>query len=516
MGRPSKRATKIRKASEFDGARLSAALRVPIAGTGNVYAWELSAIYDVRNQQMAGKFALPARLADSMRTDDALFVAYKNRLAPMRSLSSEIKASGKSALAKRIASEADAAFGEDGACLSLETILSTVGCLVNHGVAFTLTTPQPRDDGSRVDFFVSYWPIEFVRWDSVRRQFMARVDPSQQPLPPDAIGSEVPIVHGDGRWTIYAEHEHEPWKHGVVVAAALVWAAHAFALRDWAKGSAAHGNAKVVGELPQGIALQDGDGSLSPEAAAFIELLKAIVTEDAPAGIAPAGSKVNYLVNSSTAWQVWSELGNNREKAAARVYLGTDGILGAQGGAPGVDLTKLLGVATTLVQGDVGTFSKCFRQGVIEPWTAVNFGDSTLAPSRVYMLPDGDEDTKREGNAKKRQAFYADIEKAKELGFVVDQEYVNDVATIHGVDAPTLPAASAAAAPSIALAPTDIASVVRVNEARASAGLGPMLLPDGSADPDGLLTIDAFKAKNAAVSASNAAGPPTTSQQAPQ
>lgn len=409
-----------------------------MSGTGNAYAWQLSAIYDVRNQQMAGSFGLPARLADSMRTDGSLFVAYKNRLAPLRSLGSEIRPAGPSALAKRIASEADAAFGVDGVCLSLETIMSTVGCLVNHGVAFTLTTPTPRDDGSRVDFFVSYWPIEFVRWDSVRKCFMARIDPAQQPLPPDAIGGEVPIVHGDGRWTIYAEQEHEPWKHGVIIAAALIWAIHAFALRDWAKGSAAHGNAKVVGELPQGVALQDGDSSLTPEAAAFIELLKAIVTEDAPAGIRPAGSKVDYITNNSTAWQVWLELTNNGEKAAARVYLGTDGILGAQGGAPGVDLTKLFGVAVTLVAGDTGTFTKCFRQGVIEPWTAVNFGDSTLAPARVYLIPDGDEDAVRDSNAKRRQDFYADIEKAKELGFVVDQAFVDAAAKIYGIDPPKL------------------------------------------------------------------------------
>ncbi len=51
--------------------------------------------------------------------------------------------------------------------------------------------------------------------------------------------------------------------------------------------------------------------------------------------------------------------------------------------------------------------------------------------------------------------------------------------------------------PTIALAPTDLAGVVSVNEARASAGLGP-LLKDGGEDPDGFITVGEYKAKKEA------------------
>ena len=56
----------------------------------------------------------------------------------------------------------------------------------------------------------------------------------------------------------------------------------------------------------------------------------------------------------------------------------------------------------------------------------------------------------------------------------------------------------------LVLAPTDVAVIVKVNEGRRSQGLGPLLLPDGRPDPDGYLTIAAFKAKHAAVVAAAA------------
>lgn len=486
------------------------ALRTPYASSAGVYAWTNPEIYAARAMQMSGSFAQAAEMADAMRTDDALFNAYENRLAPIRCLTPEVKPAAASARALSIANEADALYGANGIGLSVATVCSIIGCLVNHGVAFSVTDWRPREDGSRVDMFVRYWPIEFVRWDATRGCFMARVDSTSDAPTTDENGvptfGEVPIVHGDGRWTIYAKHEHKPWRHGALIAACLVWSRHAFAMRDWAKGSVAHGNAKVTGEMPQGMALQSATGALTPEAAAFLELLQAMATEEAPAGIIPAGAKVTYLANTSTAWQVWSELGGNGEKAAARIYLGTDGTLGAQGGAPGVDITALFGVAATLVQGDVGTFATRFGEGVLDVWTAVNFGDSSMSPSREYMLPDADEAAEREERAKRREAFFADIERAKDLGFVVDQAYVDAVAKIHGIDPPTLPPPQTATAPTIALAPTDLANVVFVNEARASAGLGP-LMRAGVEDPDGYLTIAEFKAKKEAASAASASPP---------
>lgn len=445
VGAPSKRARKVRSASEFDVARLKHAVAPPTEG-GAAYSWTLADIVAARDAQMRGQFRLPARLAESMRTDDALMVAFQNRLAPQRSLPVEIVAA-KGARGESIAREAEALFGQGGVGISPKTILDIAGSLVNHGVAFGVNVVTPRSDGTRVDFALQPWPIEHVRWDSYDRCFKARVDTYDAPGIV-SVGGEVPIVHGDGRWVVFQHNEIDPFKHGALLAAALIWARRAFALRDWAKGSVSHGNAKVVGEMPTGVPLQGADGAISSEAAAFLELLRAIASSDCPVGIRPAGSKTDLITNTSTAWNVWSELVLNSDTSAARVYLGTDGTLGANGGAPGVDISALFGVATTLVQGDCSALDVGISTGTVAPWSAVNFGTSDQAPSRRYLLPDADADAYRKSIGERRAAFFADIEASKRNGFAITQEYVNDVAKAYDIAPPTLATAPGAASPS--------------------------------------------------------------------
>lgn len=462
VGAPSKRARKTRSAGEFDTSRLSAELKTPRTGQSAVFSWTLVDIKAARDDQMRGHFARPARLAESMRTDDALSVAYENRLAPQRCLPVEL-VPAKGARGASVAAEAEALFGQSGVGIHPDTLGDIHGDLVNHGVAFGVIVTTPREDGSRVDFELKAWPIEWVRWDALARCFKTRVDaastqPGDIPTDPEFginTAAEVPITHGDGRWVIFKKHEHLPFtKEAALLPGALVWARHAFAVKDWAKGSVSHGNAKALGELPAGVALYKSDGTLTEEGSAMLELLRGFVSDDSPAGIKPAGSKVEFITNNSTAWHVWSELVLNAEKAAARIYLGTDGTLGTQGGAPGVDISQLFGVATTRVEGDLTCIERSIDTGVIEPWCAVNFGDSTLAPKRRYLRPDADadkrqaeEDRKLAALAERTVKFYEALEAAKRAGVQLTPEFLTGLASDWGVRAPTLAPPVAAPAP---------------------------------------------------------------------
>lgn len=502
MGAPSKRAKKIREASEFDIARLRAMLQAPRDNSA-VYSWSLEDIYAARNAQMRGEFKLAARLSESMGTDDAIFVARQNRLAPPRCIKVELKPA-KGARGHSVAKEAEALYGQNGVGVHPDTLADIHGSIVDHHIAVGYNVATPRGDGSRIDLEHRYWPIEFVRWDQAKRTLLARVDPATVDPSETVNGSEIPIVHGDGRWVVYQKGAHHPWRRGALVSAALVWSRHAFGMRDWSKSSIAHGLAKVIGALPEGVPLQNSDGQISADAAAFQELLLAIANSDLPIGIKPAGASVDFIANTSTAWQIFTHLTENAEKAAARIYLGTDGTLGTNGGAPGIDISALFGVASTIVQGDLECIERGMLTGVIEPWCAMNFGDSTLAPKRKYLLPDPDEDAARASIATRTTAFYAEIAEARANGFAISQAFVDAVAKKHGVDAPALPEESKKA-PTIVLAPEDIARVVTVNEARASAGAGTLMRPDGSLDPDGNLTVEQFAAKKAAAASSAAA-----------
>lgn len=450
MGAPSKRAKRVRTAKEFDLGRLGAKLYMPRDGRTTIDAWSLSDIYYSRDEQMLGQFVRPARMAEAMRTDDALAVAYWNRLAPQSLIPVEMKAA-QGARGAAIAAEAEALYGANGVGITAETLGDIHGCLVNHGVAFASIAATPREDGSRVDLELHYWPIEYVRWDPVFRVFKARADPNTvQPgdLHPDdndqwnqygfVGGFWIPVVHGDGRWVIFKKHDLEPFRHeAALLPAALVWARHAFGNSDWSKASRAHGSAKVIGELPAGIPLQI-NGAISPEANAFIQLLQSIATSEAPIGIRPAGAKTEFLTNNSTAWQVWDKLIGNAERAAARIYLGTDGTLGAQGGAPGVSIEALFGVADTKVRGDLECIQRGIDTGLIEPWTAINFGDSKLAPKRHYCVPNDEQQKVTDDYAKRNDAFYKALVDAKNAGLVLTPAYIAQLAGDYRVRVPDL------------------------------------------------------------------------------
>lgn len=458
MGAPSKRARRVRSEDEFDFKRLEALLRLPRDGRNTIDAWCLDEIYSARSEQMLGQFVRPARMTEAMRCDDALFTAYTNRLAPQQCIPVEMLAA-KGARGQAIADEAEGLYGANGVGIHPATIKNIHGCLVDHGIAFGCNVAVPREDGSRVDLEMRYWPIEYVRWDPVFRVFRARADPNTVqpgdiPDEPSADGDSfgysgaywIPVVHGDGRWVIFSDFEIEPFRqNAAILPAALVWARHAFAARDWARGSKAHGSAKVVGELPAGVPLQNAAGALSSEATAFVALLQSIATDNAPAGIRPAGSKVDFLTNSSTAWQVWKELLNNAEIAAARIYLGTDGTLGSKGGAPGVDIESLFGVAKTKVHGDLKCIARGIDTGVIEPWCAMNFGDSKLSPTRRYLVPSEEAQALTDNYSKRNDAFYKALVDAKQAGLVLTQPYIAELAGDYRVRVPDLASAPTAA-----------------------------------------------------------------------
>jgi hypothetical protein len=445
----SKRARIIRDKGEFDVNRLRAIVRPPITPPA-AYSWSIADIVNARDHQMAGRFRLPARLAESFGTDDALFTARKVRLSPIQSLDVKLVA-GRGPKADKIADEADALFGRTGVAVSHETLRTVRSHLADHGVAFAAISWNVRADGSRVDVVLNAWPIEWVWWHEMAncyvtqiQRFEHEVDPTAGNLfhPSQSVGGSTiePILHGNGRWVVFSKSEILPHRlDAALLPASLVWARHAFANRDWAKGSAAHGNAKVVGELPEGTALSDEEGGLTAEAGAFLQLLSDVASQDSPVGIRPAGSKIDYLTNSSRAWEVWAQLVSGAERAAARIYLGNDGILGAQGGAPGVDIAQLMGVATGEVQTDLRCIEKALQTGLISPWCAVNWGDDKSAPTRSYVFPDLDYNQTKADFAARNSAFLDDMAKYKAAGFVLNQEFVNRIADEHGYQPPRSP-----------------------------------------------------------------------------
>jgi len=442
---------KVRKAEEFKGLPSYSA---PIRQLGP-FSWSLETIRSARDLQIRGDFYLPVRLAEAMRTDDALYVAYHNRIAPQSACGTRLVAhdSTRGAMVARKAANA--------VRIPRSVLEGIAGTMANHGIAIGYIEQETDDDGTCVNFRLTEWPLEHVKWDLSRNELWTRTKDL----------SRVPITHGDGRWVVFRKFIELPWtQEACVLPGALIWAAHANGIKDWALASTSHGQAKIVGTLPEGLSLQD-DGSLTPEAAGFLSMMQDLISGEGGAGLAPFGSVVNFLSNGSTAWQVFSELILNREKAAARVYLGTDAMLGAAGGAPGVDIAQLFGVASTKIQGDFTAIEQALKTGVFEPWTAINEGDSRYAPHLAYELPDPDAKAKAAERQAKLTALLDTLDRYRALNLVLTQEIVNTLAVKLGVDTPPLLGTTSAA--QLQLPDTAIPGLVLGREGRESQGLQP-------------------------------------------
>jgi hypothetical protein len=413
----SRKAQAIRSNVEFNLAQLQRQL-VPPRANSSAYAWDLAAIAQAKTDQLAGNFSGPCRLAKAMRGDDAIYSAWQTRLSPEAALGIEISAAG-GVRGEAIAGEGEALFGSHGVGLRPETRQDILDDLVNHGIGIAYNVHKPREDGARVDIEVTHWPLEHVRWDSYQRKLLTRVDAESGGL------NDVPITHGDGSWIVFRKTITEPWaKHAAVLPASLVWSRHAFGIKDWTSASYSHGNAKVKGELPPEFAFLDKDGALTPQASAFLEILKAAAGVESMAAIVPPGAKMDMLANPSTAHQIWTDIINNSERAAQRIYNGTDAALGSPGGAPGVDILSLFGVSNTIGEGDLRALERGFQEGAIDVWAAINFGDSSLAPRFAYLIPNADEQAERAAYATRIHSLLDALAKIQGLGLVVTPDYL--------------------------------------------------------------------------------------------
>lgn len=430
---------RVRKAEDFAGSA-PVRERAPIRRQPDTL-WSIEKIRAARDAQMRGDFALPVRLAEAMRTDDALYTAYHNRIAPQSAVATKLVACAN-ARGEGVARKAQAS------CIVPRGVLVGIaGTLANHGIAIGYIIREPSDDGTRVDLRLTEWPLEFVRWNPSTEQLETTVKHG---------GMRVPIVHGDGYFVVFRKTEILPWtQEAALLPASMIWGAHAYALADWAGASKSHGLAKIVGELPSGVALQqklaDGSVVLNDEAAAFLQMIQDVVSGEAQAAVRPAGSKLDVLANTSTMYQIFSELITDRKKAATFVYLGTDASLGAAGGAPGVDIATLFAVASTKLQGDFDAIEQALNTGFFPVWTAINCGDSRYSPRLEYLIPDPDASQKSKERGEAYDRLWTAIKEAKAAGMKVDQDYINKLAKAFGVeDIPQLIQVDAAAAAPVA------------------------------------------------------------------
>lgn len=307
--------------------------------------------------------------------------------------------------------------------------------------------------------YTRLWPTWAVQYYRYRKTFVA-------------ITTEGPVdILNDGKFTLVAD-SIEPHFTGAIVALGE----EAFDGKSTQRARAAYieryGNPKWIGTMPL------GTGVRTPEGQAFFAALATLRGPDGY-GVLPNGAtyKLEGLTGQTSA--VFKDALESNWQYVAAILLGSDGTMTRGTGVYSAPI--FAGVRRDLVDRGLKMAVRGANQGHVAPWLALNYAASIEAakgwidPVLDIPLPDPDSDARIKSYSDRVISFHKIVQAERLAGFEITKERVAQLAAALDIDPPTL---STQAVSRIGLAPTDMARVVTVNEARRGAGLDPLPATD--------------------------------------
>jgi uncharacterized protein DUF935 len=300
-------------------------------------------------------------------------------------------------------------------------------------------------------------------------------------------GSEV-VEPGAGKWLLHAPFgQYRGWQLGAIRPVAPLWLTRTYALRDWARFSEVHGLPLMKAKVPVG-----GDEGEKERFTAAVTGLGQESVVMLPQGIdATQNYDLELLEAKDRSWEAFRGLIDQCDMsivlALMHQNLMTEMTEGSNAAA-----RQHANVREEEIRFCERTFMHDLYDQVARPWAAFNFGDPNLAPTSRYDLDVPEDQTAR-----------ADI--LVKIGTAVDlltrSGVKIDVASVAASMGLTLSVKESAIS-KLVLAPTDVAKVVTVDEARAAQGL------PGIGDERGGKTISEAEAAAAPPPAPPVAPPP--------
>jgi len=359
--------------------------------------WTVERIRRHRDAFQEGRVYQGKRLARFFKRDANVVGALGQRVAPWMGCPHTLE--GGSEVARK---ELETMLGARGTLLQSPTKRAVAEDLVMCGMSVLQTTYRPRKDGTRWDPIVEEWDLESV--DRDRYGYFAMTKDGR-----------IPIVHGDGKWTIIKTTEKHPHENGAVIPISLHVASRGHSIVDRASGGRAIGHPKLHAELPEKIAVNSDVGkSLDLAVGKLWDGVRHIVTA--------AGTKLAKVEFAGTGWQIFRD-GPKLDKSDIFLALtGQDGSAANEGGS----YTKALileGILFSWVTEDVGAGSSGYTTGILRPWAAVNTGDANNAPAICWPLPDPEVNAMIGAIAERHIKFAASIKAHRENGVEITPEF---------------------------------------------------------------------------------------------
>jgi phage gp29-like protein len=315
------------------------------------------------------------------------------------------------------------------------------------GVGLAQRIPLPRLVGEKQRYYLETWSPRWLSWDHMANAW--RVQTTKGPE----------LVAGP-RWVLFEPYgSNRPWAAGKWRSLAFPWLLKRFALEDRANFSEVLGTPTRVGMAPQ--------GATDPQRKAFQSKLKNLGRNGVitlPDGwdfkvVESGGSTVINLFAEEIAWA---------DQAITIVLAGqivtTEG---TQGFSSGVVQDRIRG---ELIRFDAERLAATLHEQSLKPWAMLNWGSFAAAP-RLHW------NTERPTDLLNQATTYETLSRAiKGLNeaLVASGSEIDTAALATKYGIPVMASKQEVARVQLQLAPTDIARIARVKEARASQGLAPL------------------------------------------
>ncbi|MCC7072134.1 MAG: DUF935 family protein [Deltaproteobacteria bacterium] len=353
------------------------------------------------------------------------------------------------------------------------------------GVGLGQRVPLPRKPGERQLHRMRCWHPSALHWrelpqDDPRREWGQSISWHVR----TSQGSDQEITPGDGQWVLYLPYgETRPWAAAAWRALAFAWVLKHFALLDRARHLEVLGSPVRVGKAAPG-ATEGGRTK-------WRDQLRSLSRDSAL--VLPDGYSLELVEAKGNSWEMYSKQIDWADAAIAIVLAGqTVTTVGSSGFADGKAQDT---IRRELIRFTSKTWASTLRKQSLRPWARLNFGtDATPLPKW-----DAESSEDRLSRARSMISLGEAVARLNDAfapaGKRVD---TNALAQQYGLPLIELPAT--AAAPTIAMAPTDVVNFITVDEVRASAGLKPH--PDPAT---GAMNAALFKLLNEAKAAAQTA-----------
>jgi hypothetical protein len=429
----------------------------------------------------SGSMMQPADLTESIMTDDRISGVLSTRTNGLLGL--PLSFAGGSPAASQALRGADESSGStsprgDFWQMFPEAELAKLtrwGLMLGVGIGQMVPMIDRQLGGREIPTLKTWHP----RW---LQRILPTTDPGFWRL--TTASATIEIDPNDPQWIIYCPYGGDrPWADGAWRSTSFAWILKQFALHDRARHSEVAGSPARVGVAPEG-ATQKGRQQ-------WLSQLKNMGRDTSL--VLPPGYDLKLVESTARTWEIYTKQIEWADRASTVVLAGQ---IVTTEGSPGFSRGNIHErIARDLIRFTSETLSTTLRDQALKPWAALNFGNADVAPWPQWdTTPPEDQKQKADTTRVLGEA----IGKLDEV-LAASKQRVDAVAIVESAGVPLLPIdQTGEATPNVELAPTDLAGVVRVNEARASASLPPLLLPDGSPDPDGMITVAEFKAKQEA------------------